>query len=94
MVAFNELCRGNHERVVSVQQAEEALAFWSVSSWDGNFPLQFESAHPLHDTQGHLQNLIIALENPAYVDGAPLVNEQAEAIIRLLAEFDYRPSYR
>ena len=76
-----------HERVVSVQQAEEgARILGAFHLGMASFPYEFESAHPLHDTQGHLQNLIIALENPAYVDSAPLVNEQAEAIIRLLAE--------
>ena len=76
-----------HERVVSVSQAEEgARILGTFHLGMAHFPHDFESAHPLHDTEGHLRNLKLALANPSYKDVAPMVAQQSAEIIGLLAE--------
>ena len=76
-----------HEQVVDVNQSEEgAFILGRFHLGMSTFAHDFESAHPLHDTDGHLQNLMKALKDQQYEHLAPLVEQPADEIIKRLAE--------
>ena len=51
-----------------------------------DFPFEFESAHPLHDTDGHLEALAKALSNPEYASNWYLVADGARQIVKLMTQ--------
>ena len=75
-----------HERVSSVEQAAQgAQILGAFHTGMLDFPFPFESAHPLHDTDGHLDGLTQALANPSYNAHWHLVSEVAKQIVELMS---------
>lgn len=74
-----------HERVSSVEQAKQgAQILGAFHNGMLDFPFPFESAHPLHDTDGHLKGLAQALANTAYAAHWHLVSDAANQILDLM----------
>lgn len=76
-----------YERVSSVEQATQgAQILGGFHMGMRDFPFEFESAHPLHDTDGHLEGLAKALANSAYESHWCLVSDMAAQIVDLMAQ--------
>ncbi len=76
-----------HERVSSVQQARQgAQILGAFHTGMLDFPFPFESAHPLHDTDGHLEGLAQALSNVEYSIHWHLVSDVSNQILDLMGQ--------
>ena len=76
-----------HERVSSVEQATQgAQILGGFHMGMRDFPFEFESAHPLHDTDGHLDGLAHALSNREFEENWHLVADVATKIVKLMSE--------
>ena len=74
-----------HERVTSVEQTIEGarmLGAFHLGMMD--FPHAFESAHPLHDTDGHLRKLMDAVANPNYAAYVEQIKSEVSWITEMI----------
>ena len=74
-----------YERVSSVEIANEgAKILGQFHQGMDDFSYTFKSAHPLHDTVGHLKGLRTALKDPAYEEHWALVADVSFQIDELM----------
>jgi Ser/Thr protein kinase RdoA (MazF antagonist) len=72
-------------RVTSTQEAEQgARALGRFHRAMADTTHNFESQHPLHDTEGHLARLESAVENPMYGEALQTIKREIEFILRTL----------
>lgn len=75
----------SHDRVSSPQQAQQgAQALGRFHRAMADLPHEFESQHPLHDTQAHLESLRRAADRPEYAQHREGIAEEIDFLLETL----------